>query len=1100
MQSARPLAIALTALLVASSLITAPAQAAPVTQQLFPVAQQVKPRSDGFPLTPVVGLVRTSGTDQYAEAVVRQTLTDAGVKRVETTDGADPHTPTTIYLGGGDQALARLGVRGAEGLPPEGYVLAAGRHTVVLDGVDADGAYYAALSFRQLVKDRRMPGIEVRDWPTMRYRGSIEGFYGTPWSHQDRLDHLAYLGAHKMNTYEYAPKDDPYHRDRWREPYPADKLAQLGELVTRARENHVRFTFALSPGLSICYTDPGDLAKLLAKFEAIYQLGGRSFNIPMDDIDAGRWNCDGDKAKYGNPGGAGAGRAQSELINAVQAWATAKGDVAPLQMVPTEYYNASESPYKKAVREMLDQKVVVHWTGLGVVPGAITKAQAAQARKVFGHQILVWDNYPVNDYNPGRIPLNDYAGREPGLSEQLAGIISNPMNQAAVSKVALYSFADFGWNDKAFDAQASWLRALDEVAGHDPAVVRALRDFADLSTYDGTLHTKQSPVLAAKIADFWRDGRIEPLREYGERLLQAPDVIARGVKDQAFLEEAKSWLEATRLWAKAMLKALDLLEAVRGDDGVTAVKARDQALTLIASAKAIRDPRQPHATTFPRIGDGVLDRFIDRALAALDRWIGVVNDRPAASTTLGTYADNTADRMVDRDPSTFYWSNGSPGAGDAVSVDLGAIRVIGDVAVLMGKPGSPNDYIHAGVLEYSTDAAAWTQLTTGTTPEVKATAPAGTKARYVRYRATGGNDYWLVVREFQVATLGDDATRITVSGTPAGANPGAAADGNLATAWTASAAPAAGDALQAELSKPRLIDKVAVVGSGDAEVQLRVDGKWQAIGRLAPPYTELDPQDVKADAIRLAWTAGSAAPKIAEIVPRYADVPAAVLSADPATLDTTAGEQATVTVSLSSERAAAIIGTLAVKGPDGWKVPADREVTLPRGGVLALPVAFTPTGSGTLDVSFAGIKTSVTVQAHRPVGETNLALGKPVTASSVEGGTAFEAARAVDGDPGTRWSSGYTDGEWLKVDLGSAVDVGQVTLRWETAYGKAYRVESSADGATWKPLAEVADGDGGVDVLWIDQPNSTRYLRLQGVKRALEWGYSLWELEVRATR
>ena len=165
-----------------------------------------------------------------------------------------------------------------------------------------------------------MPGVAIRDWPSMRYRGSIEGFYGTPWSHADRLDHLDYLGAHKMNTYEYAPKDDPYHRERWRDPYPPDKLAQLGELITRARANHVEFTFALSPGLSICYTSEADLDALLAKFEAVYDLGGRSFNVPFDDINYGKWNCAGRQGHVRRRRG-GAGAAQAYVLNKVQAWA-----------------------------------------------------------------------------------------------------------------------------------------------------------------------------------------------------------------------------------------------------------------------------------------------------------------------------------------------------------------------------------------------------------------------------------------------------------------------------------------------------------------------------------------------------------------------------------------------------------------------------------------------------------------------------------------------------------------------------------------------------------------------------------------------------------
>ena len=115
---------------------------------------------------------------------------------------------------------------------------------------------------------------------------------------------LGYLGAHRMNTYEYAPKDDPYHREQWRDPYPADKLAELGELVERARSNKVDFTFALSPGLSICYTSDSDYQALIAKFEALYALGARAFNVPLDDIDYNTWHCAADREKYGTGGGA----------------------------------------------------------------------------------------------------------------------------------------------------------------------------------------------------------------------------------------------------------------------------------------------------------------------------------------------------------------------------------------------------------------------------------------------------------------------------------------------------------------------------------------------------------------------------------------------------------------------------------------------------------------------------------------------------------------------------------------------------------------------------------------------------------------------------
>lgn len=1099
----RPVLITLVTALAASSLLTVmPAQAAPVdlADRLYPTPQEVTAGGDDFPLTPVVGLVRTSRSDPQAETVVRKALQAAGVRRIETTDGADPKTPVTLWVGGGSD---RLGVKGPEGLPAEGYVLATGKGAgggthIALDGVDADGTYYAALTFAQLVRKRRgtdrVPGVVVRDWPSMAYRGSIEGFYGTPWSHQDRLDHLDHLGAHRMNTYEYAPKDDPYHRDKWREPYPQDKLAQLGELITRARANRVDFTFAISPGLSICYTSAGDVNSLLAKFDAIYALGGRSFNVALDDIDPNRWNCEGDRAKYGAKG---PGWAQTDLLNTVQGWARGKGDVAPLQTVPTEYYDATDTPYKKAFRDNLDPEVIVHWTGWGVVPAAILKREAAAARAVYGHKILVWDNYPVNDYIPGRLPMAAYTGRENGLSESLTGIISNPMNQAAVSKVALYSFGDFGWNDRAYDAERSWLRALSEVAGGDQATVQALRDFADLNTFDGTLHARQAPVLAAAIA------KGEGLRALAERYAKAADLIARGVADRAFLEEAKSWLDAARLWTTAMVKALDLTDAVRADDGGRALALRGEIARLVADAKAIRDVRQPHATTFPKVGDGVIDRFVTDALKAHDAWVGVDARRPIASSTLAVYSGHLPEFMTDRDLGTFYWSTAPPGPGDAVTVDLGSARTIGDVAVLMGKSSSPDDYIHAGVLEHSLDGVGWTELTTGTTAEVRAKAPEGTLARYVRYRSTGGQDNWLVVREFEVATLDESETRLTASGAPAG-NLAATVDGDLDTVYTAPAAPAGGEALQVTLSRTRQIDKVIVVGTGSAEVQVRTDDQWRGIGALAGPYTELDAAGVRGDAVRLAWTAGSAAPRIAEVVPRYADVPAVDLTVAPAAVAATAGGKASAAAVLTSRLARPVEGTLAVSAPDGWTVaPADKRLTVPRGGQVTVPLEITPPAGAagrteTVTVRFGEVKTEVKVAVHRPVAQANLALGRPVTASSVESGTAFEAAKAVDGDAGTRWSSKAADGEWLRVELAQATDIGKVVLRWETAHAAAYRVEVSADGTTWQPVADVSAGDGGVDELWIDTPNSARFVRMQGVRRATGFGYSLWEMEVHA--
>src|SRR5262249_10499647 len=136
-----------------------------------------------------------------------------------------------------------LGAGVPQDLAAEGYVLAASGTSVILAGKDGDGTYYAAQTLRQLVvANASIAGARITDWPNMPLRGTIEGFYGSPWTPAERLDQMAFYGDNKMNTYIYAPKDDPYHRDQWRVPYPPDKYAELAQLVQTAAANHVKFT------------------------------------------------------------------------------------------------------------------------------------------------------------------------------------------------------------------------------------------------------------------------------------------------------------------------------------------------------------------------------------------------------------------------------------------------------------------------------------------------------------------------------------------------------------------------------------------------------------------------------------------------------------------------------------------------------------------------------------------------------------------------------------------------------------------------------------------------------------------------------------------
>ncbi|MFF0120487.1 penicillin acylase family protein [Micromonospora arida] len=137
----------------------------------------------------------------------------------------------------------------------------------------------------------------------------------------------------------------------------------------------------------------------------------------------------------------------------------------------------------------------------------------------------------------------------------------------------------------------------------------------------------------------------------------------------------------------------------------------------------------------------------------------------------------------------------------------------------------------------------------------------------------------------------------------------------------------------------------------------------------------------------------------------------------------------------------------------------------------------------------------VSFPARRGDDVTNLAQGRPTTASSTQFLTSHTPDKAVDGSLGSRWASSYNDNQWLRVDLGAARSVSRAVLRWEAAHGTSYRIEVSGDGSSWTPVFATTTGNGGVDNATF-APVTARYVRVYGVKRATSYGFSLYEFEL----
>lgn len=324
--------------------------------------------------------------------------------------------------------------------------------------------------------------------------GVVEGFYGPPWSHRDRLDVIEFMGRHGMNLYIYAPKDDPMHRSSWREPYSPAEMAQFRELVGACRAAGVDLCFAVSPGRDMVYSDPQEQALLLDKIMSLHPDGVRHFALFLDDIDVERMG-EADRARFRT-----AVEAQMYLANRLGEQILAREPDAWLLLCPTVYLGVEDTPYWRTLRATLDPRWNVVWTGIDVVAPTITEEHLDAITAHLGRPPFIWDNYPVNDYARSRLFLGPLAGRTPALPQRISGYAANPMNQAHASMIALATIADFFRDPRGYDPEASWRAAIEEVGGAAAADLLAYAEQNRASALDPAQSRPLSAAVDAYLA------------------------------------------------------------------------------------------------------------------------------------------------------------------------------------------------------------------------------------------------------------------------------------------------------------------------------------------------------------------------------------------------------------------------------------------------------------------------------------------------------------------------------------------------------------------------------------------------------------------------
>lgn len=539
----------------------------PVTADIYPKPQSVDYIStEGMKFDGTVDLVVHGSQNEVTVPKLKKILEDEGISCQESSEISEDRATILVTTDENDYTA----YEGNQALLEEqGYILSAtddenikGQVTII--GADEDGAYYGVLTLGQMLDQGSADGsfaeATISDYPNIKLRGFVEGFYGFTWSFQERLNLIKDASQFKMNTYIYAPKDDPYHKDQWRTLYPDDKAEEIRQLVEESKKDNVSFCWSAHPGYGFNYNTDADYNALIAKFEQMYSLGVRQFGISYDDLS-----------------GYVSGTNHANIINRVnREFVQVKGDVKPLIVVATRYCNAwgsSMSTYFKPFMQTLDEDVVVMWTGADTM-SSITKAAYEWPKQQTGvdRDLAAWWNYPVNDYCEGNLMMSPLEILDTDV-DNLSGFFLNPMCQAEASKVAIFSGADYSWNVGVFETMKSWKRAIQELV---PEANEAFERFADNLSF-----IKSGESFAFDESRYLVD-KLNALTDAlgsGEGILEAAAALKsefetirndvtclKEINNAGLLEEITTFLDAYDTLAQAGIASMDAFAAACDGD------------------------------------------------------------------------------------------------------------------------------------------------------------------------------------------------------------------------------------------------------------------------------------------------------------------------------------------------------------------------------------------------------------------------------------------------------------------------------------------------------------------------------------------------------
>ncbi|NQJ21448.1 DUF4982 domain-containing protein [Streptococcus suis] len=868
---------------------------------IFPRPQSVTYGTGTVALQGTVNLVIGEEVDIYTRNRLKDTLQANQISY--TTSNVAVADATNVYIGIQGKASAASNHQASSAISQDlyskidAYSLVIKDNAISVVGKDTDAVFYGLTTLKHMLNESPVPvlrEVKVEDYADIKNRGFIEGYYGNPWSNEDRMELMRYGGDIKLTQYFFAPKDDEYHNSRWRDLYPESKLAEIREMARVGNQNKTRYVWTLHPfmnnrvrfGNDAHYQE--DLGIIKAKFTQLMGAGVREFGILADDA----------------PNPVGGFESYNRLMTDLTNWLESKQAEYPglrkeMVFVPHEYWGDGDEAELRSLNEKLPATSLLTLTG-GRIWGEVSsnflnrlKTNLESGGKTY-RPVQLWINWPCTDNSKEHLILGGgekflHPNVDPSL---IGGIMLNPMQQSEPSKLALFSAAEYTWNVWESEEEA---RRVNDVGfnfietGRFTETPESLA-FRELGKHminqnmdNRVVKLQESVELAPKLTAFTNKlaagealttERAELRAEFAKLKQAAETYKASG--NQRMKGQISYWLDNTIDQMNALDALLTATEHIGGDSAAL-WNNYYRGLSLYEQSKT---HKFWYVSRYEKAELGVqhIRPFILNLLERLASEIEKdLYPNKVSSTFISnrTGAEGRTDYLTDGDLSTqlIFKNPNTISTGDYVGLEFNKPIQLTSLGFAMGAVSNPRDTFNAAAIEYLNEAGQWVALEghnfVGNEPVIQLSDLSVT-AKAVRMRATSDrSNTWFAVREIAVnrplATAQASPVTITHSNNlvyKLNTNVGQITDKNDATeAMLANSSGADNtpvDAwVQLDLGAEKPISKVRLVqGTGDklaaGVIEYSSDStNWTELARLTGEQTKEISQDLTARYVRV---------------------------------------------------------------------------------------------------------------------------------------------------------------------------------------------------------------------------------------------------------